>query len=291
MAPRGKPGSRSATRKAQKAKAAARAVKNMTAGFETIQPTKAQSKQIDKNIKKTNAQLAKSEAAKKAAATRAANKSKAANKAAMKAAAKPVSIAKVAGRVAGRAVPLVSLGLTAAEIAMAMREAKKVEKERRARGTRIAKESAAKDVKVPAGRSPTDVMRQVSKGREVLAPAKRAASKYKVKAGDTLSQIAKKNGTTVRAIMKASGIENANKIKVGQQIRIPDDAKRKGPYGGITKKELKSGQYNTDKTPKFGADFKYGGSMGKKTTKKKIGGKIGRGCGAATKGGGAVTKY
>ena len=287
MAPRGKPGSRSATRKAQKAKAAARAVKNMTAGFETIQPTKGQSKQIDKNIKKTSAQLAKSEAAKKAAATRSANKTKAANKVAMRAAAKPVSIAKVAGR----AAPGVGLALTAAEIAGALRESKKTEKERVARGTRIAKESAAKDVKVPAGRSPTDVMRQASKGREVLAPAKRAASKYKVKAGDTLSQIAKKNGTTVRAIMKASGIENANKIKAGQQIRIPDDAKRKGPYGGITKKELKSGQYNTDKTPKFGADFKYGGSMGKKTTKKKIGGKIGRGCGAATKGGGAVTKY
>ena len=276
MAPRGKPGSRSATRKAQKAKAAARAVKNMTAGFETIQPTKGQSKQIDKNIKKT-----------KAAATRSANKSRVANKAAMKAAAKPVSIAKVAGR----AAPGVGLALTAAEIARALRESKKTEKERVARGTRIAKESAAKDVKVPAGRSPTDVMRQASKGREVLAPAKRAASKYKVKAGDTLSQIAKKNGTTVRAIMKASGIENADKIKVGQQIRIPDDAKRKGPYGGITKKELKSGQYNTDKTPKFGADFKYGGSMGKKTIKKKMGGKIGRGCGAATKGGGAVTKY
>ena len=34
----------------------------------------------------------------------------------------------------------------------------------------------------------------------------------------------------------------------------------------------------------------YGGSMGKKTVKKKSGGKIGRGCGAATRGGGAVMK-
>lgn len=34
----------------------------------------------------------------------------------------------------------------------------------------------------------------------------------------------------------------------------------------------------------------YGGSMKKKTTMKQMGGKIGRGCGAATKGGGAVMK-
>ena len=34
----------------------------------------------------------------------------------------------------------------------------------------------------------------------------------------------------------------------------------------------------------------YGGSMKKKTTKRAMGGKIGRGCGAATKGGGAVMK-
>ena len=277
MAPRGKPGSRSATRKKQQARAAA---KKSATGFtpENIKDAAEKRKQQEAKNKKSAA---------RGAATRSANNSRAANKAAMKAAAKPVSIAKVAGR----AAPGVGLALTAAEIARALREGKKTEKERVARGTRIAKESAAKDVKVPAGRSPTDIMRQASKGREVLAPAKRAASKYKVKAGDTLSQIAKKNGTTVRAIMKASGIENANKIKAGQQIRIPDDAKRKGPYGGITKKELKSGQYNTDKTPKFGADFKYGGSMGKKTTKKKIGGKIGRGCGAANKGGGAVIKY
>lgn len=280
MAPRGKPGSRSATRKAQKAKAAARAVKNMTAGFETIQPTKGQSKQIDKNIKKTTAQLAKSEAAKKAAATRAANKSKAANKAAMKAAAKPVSLG---ARILGRALPAAGVAVTGAEI---LREASKIPERRRAdkaRQTAVAKKAEQQSSKVPPSQQP-------KKGREVLAPAKRAASKYKVKSGDTLSQIAKKNGTTVRAIMKASGIKNANQIKVGQQITIPDDVKRKGPYGKITQKELKSGKYNTSKTPKFGADFSYGGSMKKKTTMKNKGGKIGRGCGAAQRGGGAVMK-
>lgn len=45
-------------------------------------------------------------------------------------------------------------------------------------------------------------------------------------------------------------------------------------------------------SPRVGGTQKksYGGSMKKKTTMKNKGGKIGRGCGAATKGGGAVMK-
>jgi len=215
---------------------------------------------------------------------------KSANRAAMKAAAKPASLG---ARLLGRLFPAAGAAITGAEVAGALKEKAKTERERVSRGTRIAKEAEKMAVKPRAGQSPTDAMRQASKGREVLEPAKRAASKYKVKAGDTLSQIAKKNGTTVRAIMKASGIENANKIKVGQQIVIPDDAKRKGPYGDITKKELKSGKYNTSKTPKFGKDFSYGGSVGKKTVKRKIGGSAGskpKGVGCAQRGYGRAMK-
>lgn len=273
MAPRGKPGSRSATRKRVAAKKA------------TVNPNAFTPENIKAAAEKRKQQEAKNKkAAARRAATRAANKSKAANKAAMKAAAKPVSLG---ARLLGRLAPAAGLAITGAEVAGAMREAKKTEKERVARGTRIAKEAEKMAVKPRAGQSPTDAMRQASKGREVLEPAKRAASKYKVKAGDTLSQIAKKNGTTVRAIMKASGIEDANKIRAGQQIVIPDDAKRKGPYGDITKKELKSGKYNTSKTPKFGKDFSYGGSVGKKTVKRKIGGSAGskpKGVGCAQRG-------
>jgi hypothetical protein len=45
-------------------------------------------------------------------------------------------------------------------------------------------------------------------------------------------------------------------------------------------------------SPKVGGtqNKSYGGSMGKKTVKKQSGGKIGRGFGAATRGGGAVMK-
>lgn len=44
---------------------------------------------------------------------------------------------------------------------------------------------------------------------------------YIVKAGDTLSKIAKQFDTTVAAIAKANNITNANKIATGQQLKIP----------------------------------------------------------------------
>lgn len=67
----------------------------------------------------------------------------------------------------------------------------------------------------------------------------------KVKAGDTLSGIAKKNGTTLKAILAANpNIKNANQIRVGQTIKMPQkqmspgDAQR-NPYKGTTRSELK----------------------------------------------------
>lgn len=44
---------------------------------------------------------------------------------------------------------------------------------------------------------------------------------YKVKAGDSLSSIAKANKTTVAEIAKANGIRDVNKISVGQVLRLP----------------------------------------------------------------------
>lgn len=270
MPPRGKPGSRSATRKKQQARAAA---SRSTTAF-TPENIKAAAKKREEQKAKNKKSAAKR------AATRAANKKTAANRATMKAAASPRSLG--AG-IMGRALPAAGLAVTGAEIVRELSKIPARRKADKARQMAVAKKAEQQSSKVPPSQQPR-------KGREVLAPAKRAASKYKVKPGDTLSQIAKKSGTTVRAIMKASGIKNANQIRAGQQITIPDDAKRKGPYGKVTKKELKSGKYDTSKTSKFGADFSYGGSLKKKTTMKNIGGKIGRGCGAAKRGGGAVEK-
>ena len=46
---------------------------------------------------------------------------------------------------------------------------------------------------------------------------------YKVKTGDTLSKIAKRNGITLAQLLQANpNITNPNKIKVGQAINVPD---------------------------------------------------------------------
>lgn len=46
-----------------------------------------------------------------------------------------------------------------------------------------------------------------------------------VKRGDTLSEIAKKHGTTVEALVASNGIVNPNVIRVGQLIEIPEKDK------------------------------------------------------------------
>ena len=46
------------------------------------------------------------------------------------------------------------------------------------------------------------------------------AETYTVQKGDTLSAIAKKNGTTVDEIVSRNGIQDANKISIGQNLTI-----------------------------------------------------------------------
>ena len=49
---------------------------------------------------------------------------------------------------------------------------------------------------------------------------------YKDKSGDTLSQIAKAKGVTLQSLLAANpNIKNANKIRVGQSIKMPDTKK------------------------------------------------------------------
>lgn len=51
---------------------------------------------------------------------------------------------------------------------------------------------------------------------------------YTVKKGDTLSQIAKRKGITLRALIAANPkIKNANMIRIGQSINVPE-AKKAG---------------------------------------------------------------
>jgi LysM repeat protein len=73
----------------------------------------------------------------------------------------------------------------------------------------------------------------------------------KIKSGDTLSQIAKKRGVTLKSLLAANpSIKNANQIKVGQTIKVPPvtnkgktvslqaGSKSKNPYEGMTQTEM-----------------------------------------------------
>ena len=69
---------------------------------------------------------------------------------------------------------------------------------------------------------------------------RKGGGSYSVKSGDTLSQIAKKQGTTLKALLAANpGIKDPNKIRVGQKIKLSSPVKnRKSVYQGMTKKQM-----------------------------------------------------
>lgn len=48
----------------------------------------------------------------------------------------------------------------------------------------------------------------------------KAAKYYKVRSGDTLSQIAMRNGTNVKSLCRLNGLKPKSKIKPGQRIRV-----------------------------------------------------------------------
>ena len=78
-------------------------------------------------------------------------------------------------------------------------------------------------------------------------------TKYTVKAGDTLSAIAKKYGTTYQELAKYNGISNPNIINVGQVIKIPTEVKEE------VKKEtvytVKSGDTLSSIAKKYGTTY------------------------------------
>ena len=62
---------------------------------------------------------------------------------------------------------------------------------------------------------------QQASGSTSSGSASSADQVYTVKAGDTLSKIAAKYGTTYQKLASYNGIANPDKISVGQKIRIP----------------------------------------------------------------------
>jgi len=67
---------------------------------------------------------------------------------------------------------------------------------------------------------------------------------YKVKSGDTVSQIAKRMGVRVQDIVSANpNLKDVNKIRVGQSLTIPKARTGKnigsqGPYGRVSQTEM-----------------------------------------------------
>lgn len=104
----------------------------------------------------------------------------------------------------------------------------------------------------------------------------------KIKSGDTLSQIAKDKGMTLKALLAANPqIKNANQIRVGQTITIPPKALQAGsasknPYAGMTRTQMALMDVkNKDKTAQEAAtrsmqtQAKQGGSRTTPTKKNK----------------------
>ena len=92
----------------------------------------------------------------------------------------------------------------------------------------IAVEAAAATASVETPESDPVLPAPVHGAKPVVvapAPAKPVASKptsvtYTVKSGDTLSKIATQHKTTVAALVKLNGIKDANKINVGQVLKL-----------------------------------------------------------------------
>ena len=108
-------------------------------------------------------------------------------------------------------------------------------------------EAASKKAAATKQANRSKTMDKVGKGAAGVGTAALASSllgkkggSYSIKSGDTLSQIAKKQGTTLKALLAANpGIKDPNKIRVGQKIKLGSPVKnRKSVYQGMTKKQM-----------------------------------------------------
>ena len=77
----------------------------------------------------------------------------------------------------------------------------------------------AYELRVPAGREEA-LAAQIATVPEWTPPAPEYTT-HRVRSGETLSQIAARYGTSVSALMRANGLRSANRLRVGQKLRIP----------------------------------------------------------------------
>lgn len=140
--------------------------------------------------------------------------------------------------------------------------------------------------KMPAA-TPAKTVEQSDAERRLIERAKAQPTKqrteYKVRKGDTLSQIAKAAGMTLPQLKALNpDIKDYNKVGAGQVLNLEKGTAR-SPYEGVSKSEM----------ARMAKDTAANRAANKaKTTSKKRGGKVGkpRGVGAAQRGYGKAMK-
>ena len=122
--------------------------------------------------------------------------------------------------------------------------------------------------------------------------------KYTIKSGDTLSQIARNYGVSLKALKENNNIKNANEIKAGQKIAVPGQLKAKATnvYEGtdLSKITKNPTQAQVEAQKAKNVNLKRVGKNADGTRRKRAGGTVrkmsaggmtSRGMGAASRGG------
>ena len=83
-----------------------------------------------------------------------------------------------------------------------------------------------------------NVKKQTYEPKGHVVPSK--SKSYSIKSGDTLSQVAKRQGTTLKALLAANpSIKDPNRIRIGQKIKMSTPVKgRKSVYQGLSKSRM-----------------------------------------------------
>lgn len=84
----------------------------------------------------------------------------------------------------------------------------------------FAKLKAGQKIKIPAASSTTTGTASAAGGLGLREPGSEGGNVHVVKAGETLTQLAKLNHTTIKAIQDANGLKTT-RVNVGQKVKIP----------------------------------------------------------------------
>ena len=129
------------------------------------------------------------------------------------------------------------------------------------------------NLKTKAKTSPENAITKVTvlSKVEAFSPEGTGTKKYKVKAGDTLSAIAKKAGTSVATLKKLNNIKDVNKIRAGKNLKLPTAIKRSlGPSPAVSQQRKYKLSASGVVTQKMLDTFKKDKAMQKKHGRKNL---------------------